>query len=1110
MSLAVFGLELNQKTGKLAAILLDNIMNESVTKKLYSTDYRNKLPGLVLAIKRRSETAENEATVVSSFELNLFSFINNELGLKYYPEKEKFVGTERHIAQGRIDSKYGAFVIEFKHPSKLKTSTLKEKASSQLEDYLRGLNVKNPTDYLGLVTDGVICRFIRSEGGQIYTEAWMDISPTSLDRLVKTIILLEQIALTSDNLIRDFCEPLDDNLAKQLTKVFYKTLLDEMKPKTEMLFEEWQELFKLSHDDTSQQRDLQDRRKELSTAIDVGIKTNREEYLALYALQTTYALIVKLIAFKVVSKIYFNKNIFEFGDIAQANSAVLQMKMLSLEDGEIFRTIGINNLLEGDYFSWYASKQQWSKEIHKKIVEVVQVLSKYEDKVLVHEQVRTHDLFKELYQHIVPSKVRHSLGEFYTPAWLADNLVLESISQLKKKDNWRMLDPTSGSGTFLIVGIQKVLEETQSENRTDRIKEILSRVKGIDLNPLSVLTGRVNYFINTAHLIEEGIRFNIPIYLGDSSYVPEPQKIKDVECLGYHIKTLKGSIDIVLPKSVVSNTDRFSQTMTEIEYDIKSLDWSAVATKIKGLANSKELIPEISEKIDELAKKFIDLEKNEWNGIWARIVTNFLTTASLGRFELIVGNPPWIDWRNLPEGYRNRIKSLCIERHLFSGDGLTGGINLNVCALIANVAADNWLNKNGILAFLMPQNLMLLQTYEGFRNFYLSNGERLYFQNIFDWTKAGHPFQPVQHKFLTYFISDKVTDYEKGIDVSFFIKKSGNKIEKINEHIRYDEVRDSFRIEHKLMGQCIKGSTNFSYADSSKDLEQFRVISGKSSYIGREGVEFYPQELFLFEIDDEMPKRKNEIYLNNYQNEHSKHKIPAQDVLFEKMFVYPLIKGINIERYHLNVDSEFVVPFPYEKSFSTRVPLILSELRKKSPNLAKYILDNKAAIEAQTAYNEKIIGKREKEFYALARVGAYSFAKTYVTFRDNTKWQAAVVEEIETDWGGKKRPVFQNHAVSMCEREDGEFISTDEAHFVCAILNAPITQRFITNSSDSRSFKIRPPVFIPRYSKSNQRHKQLSDFSKLAHKNYSDEKTIINIDKMVNQTYLEICRLENK
>lgn len=73
------------------------------------------------------------------------------------------------------------------------------------------------------------------------------------------------------------------------------------------------------------------------------------------------------------------------------------------------------------------------------------------------------------------------------------------------------------------------------------------------------------------------------------------------------------------------------------------------------------------------------------------------------------------------------------------------------------------------------------------------------------------------------------------------------------------------------------------------------------------------------------------------------------------------------------------------------------------------------------------------------------------------------MEEIKTSWGGIKRPVFQNHAVSISEREDGNLITSNEAHFVCAILNAPITNDFIINSSDSRSFKIRP-LYLSRTS----------------------------------------------
>lgn len=119
----------------------------------------------------------------------------------------------------------------------------------------------------------------------------------------------------------------------------------------------------------------------------------------------------------------------------------------------------------------------------------------------------------------------------------------------------------------------------------------------------------------------------------------------------------------------------------------------------------------------------------------------------------IVGNPPWVDWKSLPSGYRERIKSLCISRRLFSGDRLTGGINLNICALIANVAADNWLSEKGILGFLMPEPLVFQQSYEGFRNFYLEDGSRMYFCKFTNWTKSGNPFKPVTQKFLSFFLS---------------------------------------------------------------------------------------------------------------------------------------------------------------------------------------------------------------------------------------------------------------------------------------------------------------------------------------------------------------------
>ena len=110
-------------------------------------------------------------------------------------------------------------------------------------------------------------------------------------------------------------------------------------------------------------------------------------------------------------------------------------------------------------------------------------------------------------------------------------------------------------------------------------------------------------------------------------------------------------------------------------------------------------------------------------------------------------------------------------------------------------------------------------------------------------------------------------------------------------------------------------------------------------------------------------------------------------------------------------------------------------------------MENKSIIDAQTNYNERIIGNAEgREFYALARVGEYSLGNVFVAFRDNTKWGACVIGAVMSPWGTMLTPCFQNHAVSISQYGDDRYITEDEAHYLCAILNAPIVEAYIIAS----------------------------------------------------------------
>ena len=153
------------------------------------------------------------------------------------------------------------------------------------------------------------------------------------------------------------------------------------------------------------------------------------------------------------------------------------------------------------------------------------------------------------------------------------------------------------------------------------------------------------------------------------------------------------------------------------------------------------------------------IRDSNWDGIWIRIATNFMLIARLQEFDLIVGNPPWVKWEHLPSNYASKIKELCNIRHIFSTRGRFGGTQLNICALISNVTATNWLTNTGVLAFLMPDSIMSQNSYEEFRYFYLDYEakERLFLQKIDKWEKPLKPFTcediVVSQDFNTYYYS---------------------------------------------------------------------------------------------------------------------------------------------------------------------------------------------------------------------------------------------------------------------------------------------------------------------------------------------------------------------
>lgn len=104
----------------------------------------------------------------------------------------------------------------------------------------------------------------------------------------------------------------------------------------------------------------------------------------------------------------------------------LKRALEDLESGGVFRRLlNITNFIEGGYFSWYL--EELDEKLAEVVAEIAKRLADYEPATPVLEPEYARDLLKRLYQNLVPKKIRHDLGEYYTPNWLAE-LVLNEVS----------------------------------------------------------------------------------------------------------------------------------------------------------------------------------------------------------------------------------------------------------------------------------------------------------------------------------------------------------------------------------------------------------------------------------------------------------------------------------------------------------------------------------------------------------------------------------------------------------------------------------------------------------------------------------------------------------
>jgi len=399
------------------------------------------------------------------------------------------------------------------------------------------------------------------------------------------------------------------------------------------------------------------------------------------------------------------------------DNVVREDRLIRALTGEYFSSYGIANLIEEDFFAWM---------LHSKIQERTLTLIADIAKELLRYDLSQidEDFFKEIYQEIVKRSERHRIGEYYTPEWLVE-LTLKESMELWKSENQetpRILDPGCGSGTFLCSAVhilkEHLFEKSQSSEYV--LDFVLDNVVGVDINPLAVVIARANYVVALGELLQLGKRIIIPIYVADSIKIP-----KVTETL-----TGKGSISVYEFSVDVENRGKTKSYILQIPKNvaIQKTALNAVAESFKVATSfykatkkradaleafGRSRLPRLSDSelgvLTSTLKTIMTLVDEGLDAIWVYMLSNIYSPLTLtqSKFDMIVGNPPWIAMRFIEnKQYQKFFKQQVSEYRLMEKDQVHLLSNMEMATVFFCRTCDLYLKEGGIIAFVMPRSVL--------------------------------------------------------------------------------------------------------------------------------------------------------------------------------------------------------------------------------------------------------------------------------------------------------------------------------------------------------------------------------------------------------------------
>jgi SAM-dependent methyltransferase len=380
--------------------------------------------------------------------------------------------------------------------------------------------------------------------------------------------------------------------------------------------------------------------------------------------------------------------------------------------GRLFEQAQIGGVIESDFFDWVIEVPGGESFVRT----LARRLARFEWKAVV------HDVMKVLYESVITPETRHRLGEYYTPDWLAEHMVAEFVEDPLSQ---RVLDPGCGSGTFLFHAARRYLDIADQAGipSAQALVGVTEHVLGMDVHPVAVTLARVTYLLALGtDRVQAPDRppLSIPVYLGDSMQWEQRDDL--LSSAGLSISTGTGLFEYTdalrLPDSLLADANRFDQLVRELADKAAQRPAGSNPPALSATYRRFAVRPEDQPMVADTFRVLCSLHDQGRDHVWGYYVRNLARplwlSRNANRVDVLVGNPPWLSYRYMPEPMQEAFQRFSRARGLWAGGNVATHQDLS--GLFVARCVELYLRVGGRFGFVMPYAALSRRQFVGFRS----------------------------------------------------------------------------------------------------------------------------------------------------------------------------------------------------------------------------------------------------------------------------------------------------------------------------------------------------------------------------------------------------------